>query len=154
MPKKKIDILVVAVGSPFFIGLYEDKIRFKIIESNKHTSDELPRLFKILNEEYEIANLIYAKGPGSFMSIKVAYIFLKSFSIMKNIPFLATDAFYFNKNSPIKAVGKLYFVKIDNNIDVVKLEDVQKSQFALPDTLRYDDFELETIPQYGISAIF
>ncbi len=154
MPKKAIDILVVALGSPFLIGLYEDKKLFKTIKSEKHTSDELPRLFKVFDEKYNIEKLFYAKGPGSFMSIKVAYIFLKSFAILKNIQIFATDAFYFNDNNPIKAVGKLYFVKINNQIDTIKIEDVQKSKFVLPKTFEYRDFGLDVIPQYGINAIF
>ena len=154
MPKKTIDILVVALGSPFLIGLYENKKLFKTIKSEKHTSDELPRWFKLFNEKYNIEKLFYAKGPGSFMSIKVAYIFLKSFAVLKNIQFLAIDAFYFNDNSPIKAVGKLYFVKINNQIDTIKIEDVQKSKFVLPKTLKHRDFGLDVIPQYGINAIF
>lgn len=154
MPKKDIDVLVIALGSPLLIGLYENQELCERFESIQHTSDELPRLFRRFNEQYNIKNLIYAKGPGSFMSIKVAYIFLKSFSVLKNISLLATDAFYFNKNSPVKAVGKLYFVKINNQIQTVKLEDEQKSRFFLPDTLNYRDFELDAMPQYGISAIF
>jgi len=154
MPKKAVDILVVALGSPFLIGLYEDKKLFQIIKSEKHTSDELPRWFKLFDEKYNIEKLFYAKGPGSFMSIKVAYIFLKSFAVLKNIQLLATDAFYFNDNNPIKAVGKLYFVKINNQIDTIKVEDIQKSEFVLPKTLVYRDFGLDVIPQYGINAIF
>ncbi len=52
------------------------------------------------------------------MGIKVTYLFLKTLSIVKNIPLLAIDGFFFNENHPIKAVGKLYFVKNSNTISL------------------------------------
>jgi tRNA A37 threonylcarbamoyladenosine modification protein TsaB len=152
--KKNIDIVVVALSSPLYIGLYEDNRLVDILKSEQHTSEALPVIFEELDGEYEIENIFYAKGPGSFMSIKVAYIFLKSFSIIKNIPLFATDAFYFNHNSPIKAVGKLYFVKIDDSIQTRKLDSVQSSGFSLPKILEKNDFDTHTSPQYGIGAVY
>ena len=40
------------------------------------------------------------------MAIKVAYLFLKTISISKNIELESCSGFEFNKNSPIKALGK------------------------------------------------
>ena len=87
------------------------------------------------------------------MAIKVAYIFLKSISILKNIPLFATDAFYFNKNRPIKAVGKLYFVKTSELIETQKFDEPLLSEFALPEFLKYNDFDSDTVPKYGIGAV-
>ena len=87
------------------------------------------------------------------MAIKVTYIFLKSISILKNIPLFATDAFYFNKNSPIKAVGKLYFVKVLEAIETKKFDEPVFSEFKLPQFLNYDDFDTDTVPKYGIGAV-
>jgi tRNA A37 threonylcarbamoyladenosine modification protein TsaB len=104
MPKE-VDVLLIALTSPIKIGIYEDGNLVKTIENTGKSSDILPSIYKEIFEQYKVRNLLYANGPGSFMAIKVAYIFLKSLSILKNIPLFATDAFYFNNNQPIKAIG-------------------------------------------------
>lgn len=150
---KKVDILLVALSSPIQIGIYENNILLKTISSEKKSSDILPSLFKNILEEYEVEKLFYTNGPGSFMAIKVAYIFLKSISIMKEIPFFAVDAFYFNNNEPIKAIGKLCFVKIQSEIETRKLEDLPSGKYILPDILDYNEFSKITAPLYGIGAV-
>ena len=150
---KKVDVLLVALSSPIQIGIYEDNKLLKIIESEEKSSDILPLLFKDILASYDVEKLFYANGPGSFMAIKVAYIFLKSLSILKNIPLFATDAFYFNNNQPIKAIGKLHFVKIAAEIKTQKLETVQELHFTLPDVLDYNEFSTTTTPLYMIGAV-
>jgi len=150
---KKVDVLLVALSSPIQIGIYENNKLLKIIESEEKSSDILPLLFKDIIASYDVKKLFYANGPGSFMAIKVAYIFLKSLSILKNIPLFATDAFYFNKNQPIKAIGKLHFVKIAAEIKTQKLETVQELHFTLPDVLDYNEFSTNTTPLYMIGAV-
>ena len=152
MPKS-VDILLVALSSPIQIGIYEDNKLIDTIVSENRSSDVLPTIFKEIFEKYSVEKLFYANGPGSFMAIKVAYIFLKSLSVLKNIPLFATDAFYFNKNQPIKAIGKLYFVKISSEIKTQKLETVPQSRFNLPDVLDYKEFSKITTPLYSIGAV-
>lgn len=147
------DVVVIALCSPLLVGIYKEGALVERVELEEKSSEALPQLFETLLERYEIANLVYAKGPGSFMAIKISYIFLKTLSIVKNITFLATDAFYFNENRPIKAVGKLYFVKISNKIKTQVFEEVQEAAFALPQTLRIEEFSEDTSPYYGIGAV-
>ena len=149
----KVDILCITLTSPIQIGVYENNKLIEVIESEEKSSEVLPLIFKMLLDKYEVSKLLYAKGPGSFMAIKVAYIFLKSLSILKKIPFFATDAFKFNENSPIKAIGKLYFVKIGQEIKTQKLEIAPKSGFMLPDVLDYNEFSTNTTPLYMIGAV-
>ena len=152
MPKS-VDVLLVALSSPIQIGIYEDNKLIDIVVSDKKSSDVLPLIFEDIFKSYSVKKLFYANGPGSFMAIKVAYIFLKSMSILKKIPLFATDAFYFNQNKPIKAIGKLCFVKIDSEIKTQKLETVPESQFILPDVLDYNEFSQTTTPLYSIGAV-
>jgi tRNA A37 threonylcarbamoyladenosine modification protein TsaB len=152
MPKE-VDIVVIALSSPILVGIYEDTRLIKSIESTERSSDVLPLLFKEILKEYQIKALFYANGPGSFMAIKVAYIFLKSLSVIKGVPLYARDAFYFNQNSPIKAVGKLCFVKIAHKIQTKKFEELPSSTFKLPEELEYQQFSRETVPLYGIGAV-
>ena len=66
---------------------------------------------------------------------------------------MATDAFYFNNNAPIKAVGKLYFVKNRDTIETQSFSEVPVMEFALPQDLILEDFSEETAPFYGIGAV-
>jgi tRNA A37 threonylcarbamoyladenosine modification protein TsaB len=152
MPKR-VDLLFITLSSPIKVGIYEDNRLIKSIETHEKSSDVLPKIFEELSKKYEIKKLLYANGPGSFMAIKVAYIFLKSMSILKNIPLFATDAFYFNENQPIKAIGKLFFVKISSEIKTQKLEIAPEADFMLPDVLDYSEFSTAAAPLYGIGAV-
>jgi len=152
MPKR-VDILLVALSSPIQLGVYEDKKLIDTIVSSEKSSDVLPLIFEKLLKEYDVKSLYYANGPGSFMAIKVAYVFLKSLSILKNIPLYATDAFKFNENQPIKAIGKLCFVNISSEIKTQKLETVPEANFTLPDVLDYNEFSTKTTPLYMIGAV-
>ncbi len=149
----KVDVLCITLTSPIKIGIYEDGRLIETIVSDERSSDVLPLIFKDILKRYDVEKLFYANGPGSFMAIKVAYIFLKSLSILKKIPLLATDAFYFNKNQPIKAIGKLYFVKIDQEIKTQKIETAPEVVFTLPDVLDYNEFSTNTTPLYMIGAV-
>jgi tRNA A37 threonylcarbamoyladenosine modification protein TsaB len=147
------DLVVIGLSSPLLVGVYENGRLIESIETEEKTSEILPVLCEELMGRYEFSHLVYAKGPGSFMAIKVGYIFLKTLSIAKNIPLLATDAFYFNENTPIKAVGKLCFVKIGEEITTQVFTEVPLNRFRLPEQLELDHFDTDTAPYYGIGAV-
>jgi tRNA A37 threonylcarbamoyladenosine modification protein TsaB len=154
MHKDNVDVVLIALSSPIMIGIYKDNILIDAIESQEKSSEILPILYKEIFLKYNVDRLLYANGPGSFMAIKVSYVFLKSLSILKGIPLFATDAFYFNENNPIKAMGKLYFVKIrSQKIETKKIESVVESKFTLPDILDYDKFSSEAEPLYHIGSV-
>jgi len=150
---RSVDLVFITLSSPVLVGVYEEKKLIETIESYEKSSEILPNIFDELSKKYKIKKLFYANGPGSFMAIKIAYIFLKSMSVLKNIPLLATDAFYFNKNQPIKAIGKLFFVKISSEIKTQKLEIAPEASFILPDVLDYSKFSTTAAPLYGIGAV-
>ena len=150
---KKVDVVLIALSSPIQIGIYEDEKLIDIISSEKKSSDILPVIFDTLFKKYDIKRVVYANGPGSFMAIKVSYIFLKSISILKNIPLFATDAFYFNNNKPIKAIGKLYFVKVSSEIKTQKIDSIPEMNFTLPDNINFDEFSDISTPLYCIGAV-
>jgi tRNA A37 threonylcarbamoyladenosine modification protein TsaB len=148
-----VDLVFITLSSPIIIGIYEDKILIDTIVTQEKSSEVLPSLYLSLSKKYNIKKLFYANGPGSFMAIKIAYIFLKSISILNKIPLFATDAFYFNENKPIKALGKLFFVKVSSKIETKKLQTVPSSNFKLPDLLDYKEFSKTTTPLYSIGAV-
>ena len=67
---KKVDIVLVALSSPILVGIYEDKKLIDSITTDEKSSEVLPIIFKDLLDKYDIQNLFYANGPGSFMAIK------------------------------------------------------------------------------------
>jgi len=146
-----IDIVIIPISKPLKIGLYKDGELFEEIEADKMTSDFLPFFFDEILKKYKIKNIIYANGPGSYMAIKLTYIFLKTLQITQNIDILAQDGFYFNQNSPIKAIGNRYFVK-ENDTITIKEANLDK-EFELPKKLNYSDFTKEISPIYILNAV-
>ncbi|HEX5330530.1 hypothetical protein [Sulfuricurvum sp.] len=147
------DALVVALSSPVLIGVYKDGSLIEEIRDDGMSSDVLAEIFDDLLKRYTFEHFIYAKGPGSFMGIKVTYLFLKTLSITKKVPLLATDAFFFNQNSPIKAYGKLYFVKNSTEIELKPLTSPESVAFELPKTIDLEKFDSDNLPYYGIDAV-
>ena len=150
---KNVDVLLIALSSLIMVGIYKDNELIQTIVSDKKSSDILATIYDDIFKKYNVNNLYYANGPGSFMAIKVAYIFLKSISILKSIPLFATDAFKFNKNQPIKAIAKLYFVKISQEIKTQKFDDKVDVEFELPKLLCHEEFSTDTTPMYNIGAV-
>ena len=149
-----IEVLVITISNPLLIGIYENKQLIKEHKLDGKTSDLLPSLFDQLLKDYNINKIIYVNSPGSFMSIKVAYIFLKTISITKNIELNACEGFEFNQNSPIKALGKKYFIKDENKIKVDFLEkDCIIHDFNLPTSIEKYNFNEETLPIYNLPAV-
>ena len=136
--------------------MYENQILIDEFESREKTSDILPKIFDTILKKYTCTNLYFAKGPGSFMSIKITYLFLKTLTITKNIKLFATDGFSFNQNSPIKAIGTLYFIKKDGIISTQKITDdeIKKIKaFILPKNLSYQLFTTDNEPLYILPAV-
>lgn len=149
-----IDILVITISNPLLIGIYKDKELIEKIELDGLTSDKIPLLFKDLVEKFDIKSISYVNTPGSFMSIKIAYIFLKTLCQIRNIEFLAIDGFTFNQNSPIKALGKKYFIKESDSIKVDFLPEFCKIQdFKLPNSIKNIEFSKNTLPIYNLPAV-
>lgn len=149
-----IEVLVITISNPLLIGIYENNKLIKEYKLEGKTSDLLPCLFEELLNTYDIKRLNYVNTPGSFMAIKVAYVFLKTISITKKLEFRAIDGFEFNENSPIKALGKKYFIKDENKIKVEFLEkDSIIRDFKLPLNIENINFNNETLPIYNLPAV-
>ncbi len=153
--QKPVDILVISLISPLLVGVYEDNRLIETHEDSRKTSEALPEVMQRLFKHYRPQNLFFARGPGSFMAIKVTYLYLKTVSIALDVPLLATDGFAFNENSPIKAVGSLYFCKENGMITTQKVDVTQQSikPFALPKILDKKIFTEETEPLYILPAV-
>ncbi|NPA04025.1 MAG: hypothetical protein GXO61_04105 [Epsilonproteobacteria bacterium] len=150
---KKVDLVVIALSSPLLVGIYEEGKLIEVLKEDKKTSQALPTLFSTLLKKYEIENIYFARGPGSFMGIKLSYIFLKTLQITKGIKLFGCEAFEFNQNAPIKAIGNLYFVKENGKIVTKKLSGVEEREFFLPKTLDQLNYTQEIEPIYILPAV-
>lgn len=148
------EVIVISISNPLLIGIYENKQLIKEYKLEGKTSDLLPSLFKMILKEFDIKRINYVNSPGSYMAIKVAYIFLKTISITKNIELLACNGFEFNQNSPIKALGKKYFKQIKNEIkvDFLEKDDIIRD-FKLPKNIDKINFNKQTLPIYNLPAV-
>jgi tRNA A37 threonylcarbamoyladenosine modification protein TsaB len=150
---QSVELLVIGVASPLLVGVYENGLLINSFESKDKTSKALPKILDEISKHYNLAGLYYAKGPGSFMAIKVTYVMLKTFSIALKVPLLACDAFIFNGNKPIKAVGKSCFIKKDGDIIVQKNCSDVEMNFKLPDRLDRACFNGSSEPLYILPAV-
>ena len=149
-----IEVLVISISNPLLIGIYENEVLIKEYKVEGKTSDVIPSLFQEILKKYDIKRLNYVNSPGSYMAIKVAYIFLKTISIVNKIELRACYGFEFNDNSPIKALGKKYFINENNKIKVDFLEkDSIIRDFKLPININIINFNKETLPEYNLPAV-
>ncbi|WP_428023645.1 hypothetical protein [Arcobacter sp.] len=149
-----IDILVISISTPIKIGVYENSVLIEEIEKDGMTSNLLPIIFKDLLKKYKIDSITYVNTPGSYMAIKVAYVFLKTVCIVNNIKLNAVSGFLFNENSPIKALGKKYFFNKNDKIIIDFLEEKSIiSDFKLPKYLDKTKFSSNTLPIYNLPAV-
>lgn len=149
-----VEVLVISISNPVLIGIYENKQLIDEYKCEGKTSDLLPVLFEDLLKKYDIGTISYVNTPGSYMAIKVSYVFLKTLSITKNIDFQACSGFEFNNNTPIKALGKKYFIQDGNDIKVDFLEkDSIICDFKLPKSINNINFNKQTLPIYNLPAV-
>lgn len=152
---KNIELFLISISDPLLCGIYEDGILIKKIDLKGKTSDVLPILFADVVKLYNIQKVYYVNGPGSYMSIKISYLFLKTFCIVNDINLQAASGFLFNNNSPIKALGKKYFFNTNDDkiqIDFLKEEDILYP-FILPDILDKTIFSDNIEPNYNLPAV-
>ena len=151
MQKPFVDVVVIPISKPMKVGVYIDKKLSEIIEKDGMTSDVLPEIFDDILKRYEVKNIIYAKGPGSFMAIKLSYVFFKTLEITRNIELYGAEGFVFNNNAPIKAAGNSFFVKKDGIISIEKNK--KEGFFKLPQKLEMEKYSKEVEPLYILKAV-
>ena len=148
-----MEVVVISIANPILIGIYDNNILKETIRRDGKTSDILPDIFKELQLNINITKIIYVNGPGSYMAIKVAYIFLKTYCIVKDIGFYAVDGFAFNKNSPIKALGKKYFFKNNDEVIIDFLDEHTVEEFKLLDDISNLQLSSKTLPNYHLPFV-
>ncbi len=135
------------------IGFYKENQLQKVSLLEGKTSDTLLPFLEETFKVYKINKIIYTNGPGSYMATKITYVLLKTLQIIKDIELEAVDAFSLNENKPIKALGKLYFVKEKENIITKKFDETIEQVFFMPKKLENLQYSKTIQPQYFIGAV-
>lgn len=149
----KYTLLIISISSPLLIGVYKDNSLIDSISSEKKTSEILLPIIMDVIDKYDISKIIYTRGPGSYMAIKLTYIMLKTIEITRGIQCFGCSGFAVNNNQPIKAIGNLYFIKEKETIITKKYEQPIKVKFALPQSIHDLKIDEESSPEYMLPAV-
>jgi len=149
----KYTLLIISISSPLLIGVYEEGKLIKTTSSKLKTSEILLPLLVEYIDQYNISNIIYTRGPGSYMAIKLTYIMLKTIEIIRGIKCSGCSAFALNDGQPIKAVGNLYFIKEKETIITKKYEQPVDAKFSLPQSIHDLKLDEESTPEYILPAV-
>ena len=147
------EILIIPIASPLLIGVYRDGLLIESISTEEKTSEILLKILTELSVKYNYTHVLYTSGPGSYMAIKLTYITLRSLEILKGISFSSCDAFSLNSQNPIKAMGKLYFIKEKETIITKKFDEAVEQRFELPSMLSEVAILSDNKPMYILPAV-
>ncbi|GHS89068.1 glycoprotease [Campylobacterota bacterium] len=161
--RENVSLLIIAAAKPMIAAIYgESGSLIKAIESEKQLSEALCEIVEPIDREYAIVRVLYANGPGSFMGLKLSYIFLRAFSIARDIEFLAAESFAFSGDRAILAHKNRWFVKKPNGEIVIEnRENAQENsengrniehKISAPSKLDLSIFCGDTAPQYILNA--
>ena len=146
-------LLIISISTPLQLGVYEDDRLIKTISSNKKTSEVLLPLISDSLDAYPISKIIYTRGPGSYMAIKLTYIMLKTIETVRGIKCFGCSGFALNGAQPIKAIGNLYFIKEKETIITKKYEQPVETHFVLPQSIHDLEIDEESTPEYILPAV-
>ncbi|GIU00887.1 glycoprotease [Sulfurovum sp. TSL6] len=150
---KRYELLIISISSPLMLGVYEEGRLIDTISSDLKTSEILLPLIKECLDRYDISRIIYTRGPGSYMAIKLTYIMLKTIEIVQGIECVGCSGFALNGGEPIKAIGNLYFIKEKETIITKKYEQAMNVKFTLPQSIQDLELDEESTPEYILPAV-
>lgn len=150
---KRYELLIISISSPLILGIYEEGELIETISSDLKTSEILLPLIRECLDKYDISTIIYTRGPGSYMAIKLTYIILKTIEIMRGIKCVGCSGFALNGGEPIKAIGNLYFIKEKETIITKKYEQPVNVNFTLPQSIQDLVLDEESTPDYILPAV-
>ncbi|GAA8740019.1 tRNA (adenosine(37)-N6)-threonylcarbamoyltransferase complex dimerization subunit type 1 TsaB [Helicobacter pylori] len=156
----ELDLALISLGEGVLLGVYQDNFLCTSYTSKSKTSEALVEVFSQLFKDFKnpilpaIKGVYYAKGPGSFTSLKLTHVFLHTLALIHDFELYSTTGFDFNDNTPILAYANKYFVskETESLSDFKDLKIVPKD-FMLPPFLEKDKFTQLNTPFYILSPI-
>jgi len=135
------------------LGVYKNNTLIQSYSCEDKASESLAKLCEKALKSYDIKEFIYTNSPGSYMSIKFTYVFLKALCLVKNIKLRAVLAFEFNNHTPIKALAKKYFKIQNDKIYLDFLGEDKIDDFILPQNLSKIKKSEDTLPRYILAPV-
>lgn len=152
--RKKVSVLLISATRPMRLAVYDETgARIESHESDAPATESLYPLFKSIDDRYEITRLAYAKGPGSFMGLKLGYVFLQSFALARKLPFTAASSFALSGGNPVHAHGKRWFTQRGDQVGVQTFEVAPEASLLPPERIDFSVFEPACEPEYLMPAV-
>ncbi len=158
----ELDLALISLGDGVLLGVYQNHSLKASYTSKAKTSEALVEVFSQLFKDFKnlyptspvIKGVYYAKGPGSFTSLKLTHIFLHTLASIYDFELYSTTGFDFNDNTPILAYANQYFVskEMESLRDFKDLKVLPKD-FMLPSYLEKDKFTQSNTPFYILPPI-
>ncbi|GAA7187364.1 tRNA (adenosine(37)-N6)-threonylcarbamoyltransferase complex dimerization subunit type 1 TsaB [Helicobacter pylori] len=156
----ELDLVLISLGDGVLLGVYQNNFLCAFYTSKSKTSEALVEVFSQLFKDLKNSNLpaikgvYYAKGPGSFTSLKLTHVFLHTLALIHDFELYSTTGFDFNDNTPILAYANKYFVSQEREslTDFKDLKILPKD-FKLPSFLEKDKFTQLNTPFYILPPI-
>ncbi|WP_033749779.1 tRNA threonylcarbamoyladenosine biosynthesis protein TsaB [Helicobacter pylori] len=158
----ELDLALISLGDGVLLGVYQNNSLKASYTSKAKTSEALVEVFLQLFKDFKnlypaspvIKGVYYAKGPGSFTSLKLTHIFLHTLASIYDFELYSTTGFDFNDNTPILAYANQYFVskEMESLRDFKDLKVLPKD-FMLPSYLEKDKFTQSNTPFYILPPI-
>ncbi|WP_104744092.1 hypothetical protein [Helicobacter acinonychis] len=158
----ELDLVLISLGERVLLGVYQKNFLQASYTSKAKTSEALMEVFSQLFKDFKnlyptppmVKGVYYAKGPGSFTSLKLTHIFLHTLASIYDFELYSTIGFDFNDNTPILAYANKYFVskEMESLRDFKDLKVLPKD-FMLPPYLEKDKFTQSNTPFYILPPI-
>ncbi len=152
--------MLISLGERVLLGVYQNNFLCTSYTSKSKTSEALVEVFSQLFKDFKnptlpaIKGVYYAKGPGSFTSLKLTHVFLHTLALIHDFKLYSTTGFDFNDNTPILAYANKYFVsKERERLSDFKDLKIAPKDFMLPPFLEKDKFTQLNTPFYILSPI-
>ncbi len=156
----ELDLALISLGDGVLLGAYQSNFLCASYTSKSKTSEALVEVFSQLFKDFKnptlpaIKGVYYAKGPGSFTSLKITHVFLHTLALIHDFELYSTTGFDFNDNTPILAYANKYFVsKERESLTDFKDLKIAPKDFMLPSFLEKDKFTQLNTPFYILPPI-
>ncbi|GHV10482.1 glycoprotease [Campylobacterota bacterium] len=151
---RSVSLLLLSATRPTRLAIYgEDGGVIEQFQSDLPLTESLYDAIKAFDEAYAIERVLYARGPGSFMGLKLGYLFLRSFALGRGIDFLAADSFALSGGAPIHSHSKRWFVLENGSAAIRSFDSAPAEVLSPPERLDLTLFSAETAPNYILSAV-
>ncbi|WP_181356951.1 tRNA threonylcarbamoyladenosine biosynthesis protein TsaB [Helicobacter pylori] len=156
----ELDLVLISLGDGVSLGVYQNNFLCTSYTSKSKTSEALVGVFSQLFKDFKnptlpaIKGVYYAKGPGSFTSLKLTHVFLHTLALIHDFELYSTIGFDFNDNTPILAYANKYFVSQEReSLTDFKDLKIAPKDFKLPSFLEKDKFTQFNTPFYILPPI-